>query len=202
MYTKFTLAAIGLIFLTMVSCKKDNNGGGSGGGALQGQWNLVSMQAQTQSTQQYVESGIAFKTVTLSEYTTTNNAGTVTFSTDSAITKGLAYSVATTANGAIYENGQVINTTQVPFNFTLPPTNSSSKYQLIGKDSVYFPAGGLIVAVGSSGSQPTVGSGGRYVISGNTLTLTLHVNQSSTQSISGVAITQNDQGTVTTILSK
>jgi hypothetical protein len=202
MRNKFTFALIGLILLTIVSCKKDNSNSGNTNKALEGQWTFVSMSAKTQSTQQYTQSGTVYKTVTVSNYTTTNNSGVVTISADSMIATGLAYSVATTAEGYDYQDGQLIDSVQAPFNFSLPATNSSSKYQSIGTDSLYFPGGGFISIAGSSAPQQSVGSGAKYVISGNTLTMTTYVTQTSTQTVSGVPISVTDQGTEITTLSK
>jgi hypothetical protein len=201
MQHKFTFAVTGLILLSIVSCKKDNSNSNSGNTkALEGNWTFVSMSAKTQSTQSYTQSGTAYKTVTLSNYTTTNNAGVVNFSADSMVATGLTYSVATMAEAYDYVSGQLVDSIASPFNFSLPATNSSSKYQSIGTDSLYFPGGGFLGVAG--GAQQTVGSGAKYVISGNTLTMTTNPTQAYTQTLSGISVTVTDQATVTTILSK
>jgi hypothetical protein len=143
------------------------------------------------------------KSVTISQYTTTNNSGLVTFSADSMFGKGVGYSINTVAEGYVYENGAFIDSVDVPFSFTYPPTNSTAKYQLIGKDSIYFPGGGgFASASGSGGIQQTAGGGGHIVISGNKMTLSVVVSQSTTQSAGGITVTNLAQGTETVILTK
>jgi hypothetical protein len=90
-----------------------------------------------------------------------------------------------------------------PFTFTYPPTNSTAKYQLIGKDSLYFPGGGgLVSPPGSGGTSQTVASGGHFVISGNTMTITVGASQSTTQSAGGITATSQVQAVETVTLTK
>ena len=196
MHQKFTFAAVILLILSGVACKKDSGGTN----ALSGEWKFVSMHVKGQSTAQYTDNGVVNKTVTLSDYTTADNAGAVSITSSMMSAKGLTYSVSTTSTATIYEDGQVVDTQDVPFDFTLPSTNSVSSYKLVGADSLYFPSGGF-ASVGGTSTQ-SAASGAKFGISGNTLTMISNVTQTKTENYAGVIITTTDQAVATTTLQK
>jgi len=201
---KLTFPATALFLLTFIACKKDNSGtGGAAPAALAGNWSFVSLTAHTQSTVTETGGGVTDKSVTISQYTTTNNSGLVTFSADSMYSKGVGYSVNTVAEGYEYENGVLLDSIGAPFTFTYPPTTSTAKYQLIGKDSLYFPGGGGLVSTpGSGGTPSSVASGGHFVINGSTMTITVGGSQSTTQSGGGITVTSQVQAVETVTLIK
>lgn len=202
MAPKFTYPCILIALLAFASCKKDSTTSNPQNNGLMGDWNLVSMNIQTLSDEQYSAGGTQYRTVTASDYTTTNNQGYVTITADSMIGKGIGYSVATTLRAANYQNGVFTDSvTGYPFNLTIPPVNTASKYQLISSDSLYFPGGGL-VSIPGSGNQTTQGAGYKYSISGTTLTMTTHINQNSQYPLSGVVVSRNAQATAVVTLQK
>jgi hypothetical protein len=204
MSKKFRFAASALFLFIFIACKKDNGSGGGGATptALAGNWTFSSLTAKTQSTVTATSGGLTDKDLTVSQYTTTNNSGLITFSADSMYGKGIGYSINTVAKGYEYENGVLLDSVDAPFSFTYPSSNSASKYQLIGKDSIYFPGGGLVNPPGSSGSIPTVASGGHIVFNGNTISITVSINQNTTQSAGGITAVSQDQGVETVTLTR
>jgi len=195
MRKKFTLSTAALFLLFITACKKDNDKG-----PLDGNWNFTSLQVTGTSTAQYTESGTVYKSVTTSDYTTSDNKGTVAISGGSMSSKGLAYSVDTDFGYVSYEDDVETDEGTMPFTFTLPASSSVSSFKLIGTDSIYFPSGGF----GTIGGTPTqsTASGGRYALSDNKLTITLKVNQTSTDNSTGVAVQTHQVATATTTLTR
>jgi hypothetical protein len=154
----------------LFSCKKNNSSPGGGGGSVQGNWTFLFLTAQTQATA--TSSGVT--DITKSSYTTTNNTGTMTFTADSVVVNNLSYSANFTAIVDLYLGSTLLDSTSVPYSFSLPATNESDAYRQIGNDSLYFPAGGFTTA---GGSGATLASGARYVINKDTLKITAHVSQ-------------------------
>lgn len=187
-----------LVLLSAVSCKKSNS---SAGNSLTGSWNLIDIVAHTRSAVDEVYGADDFEDVTISNYTTTNNGGTISFSGGVATTTDLTYEASFTAVDSSYMDGQLIGTTSLPYDVTIPATSSTSKYQLIGSDSLYFPAGGSFSMGTSSGTQTTP-QGSTFAIHGDTLVLTTVVHQVTTQSIGGIPANQTDDVSETAYLKK
>src|SRR6266513_1163807 len=102
-------ALLFIITLTsfLISCQKEinfqnsNNSTGNTGGSgannnsIIGDWNFVGTVAHTKSTVTVVENGDQLKTITVSDYATKNNAGTLKITSNQFISTGLAYSIDT-----------------------------------------------------------------------------------------------------------
>ena len=175
-----------LVIIVFTACNKDS------GSALQkndllGDWSFDSLSAQTQSTSTYDFFGTEEKGVTFSNYTSTNNTGTVTFNDSIVTAVGLSYEVSTSVKTYSYENGVLTDSAELPFTYTLPATNSAAAYELIGSDSIYFPNGSFVSTAGS-GTTTSEASGGRININGNMLTLTQFINQDTTEVIGSSSI--------------
>jgi hypothetical protein len=188
MRQKYVLVAVVLSLMTFAACKKSNTGGGgTPPSELAGNWNFVSLGVSVTNTVQETVGSVTEKSVTVSNYTTTNNTGLITFSADSMFGKGIGYSVNVNAMGYEYQNGVLLDSVSEPFTFTYPPTNSSAAYKLVGTDSLVYPAGGLVTLPGSAAAQPTGPVGGHLAITGNKLVLTIHFLQVATQQSPGGA---------------
>jgi len=106
--------------------------------------------------------------------------------------KGLSYSVDFNASYVYYVNDVEQMSGTQPLSFTIPPTNSVAGFKLIGADSIYFPAGGFS-SMGTSGA-----SGGKYSLSGNTLTMIMKIDSSFVDNNSGAQ--KHDVVTETVVL--
>lgn len=168
-----TFAAIGISFLIVVSCKKSN---APASNVVTGNWNFVNMSTQTQVTA--IQSGDT--SVSYANYVTQNNAGSIDFTIDTMSVSGLAYSVSTTFTTYFYYMGVAYDTVTSPLSTSLPATSMSSGYKLIGNDSLYFASGGLLPSGLTSSSA---GQGARFVISGDTLRLTVQATDTTTGQI-------------------
>ena len=196
----FSLSAL-LIVIVLVSCKKENSESQKQN-ALVGNWKFISMHAITESTNQYTDISTVFKTVTASDYTTTNNGGTLSITAEQMNGEGLTYSISDTATALVYEDGVLTDSTSFPFDFDLAATNSSSSYKLIGSDSIYFPGGGFISSPSLSGTQQNVAGGAKFSISSNLLTMVTIYNKDTTVNNSGITETINNSAIVTSMFQK
>jgi hypothetical protein len=187
-----------LLLLAAVSCKKSNN---STGNTLTGTWNLIDIVAHTSSAVDQVFGGDTYEDVTISDYTTTNNGGTIAFTGSVANTSGITYEANFIALDSSYLDGQFVGTSSLPYDVTIPATSGSSKYQLIGSDSLYFPAGGVFTMGTSSGTQTTP-EGSRFTIHGDTLVITTSIHQVINQNIGGIPASQTDDALETAYFKK
>jgi hypothetical protein len=150
--------------LIVISCKKSNPPS-TPTNAVSGSYTFVNMNAQTQVT---ASEGGGITAVSVANYITQNNTGTIKFTVDSMAVTGVGYSVDTTVITSFYLNGTLYAADTTAFTATLPATAATQPYTIVNSDSLYFPNGGLIPAgLTSSGA----GQGARFVINGDTLKL-------------------------------
>ncbi|MFT3825304.1 MAG: hypothetical protein QM731_15405 [Chitinophagaceae bacterium] len=214
----FPLLSVLFITLSIISCSKEisiettGNGSGSGSGNgtgsgtgtnstdIIGDWIFVKMYAKTKSTVEYSDGGDSYKTITNSEYTTTDNTGTVKI-TDSKLTStGVGYSMSTTASADMYLNNTFLTSASLPVSYIAPPGNSDAPYKKINADSIYFTSGGFIdMGSGAVASNPV---GARVKLDQDVLTLTMPISQTITQTVSGITQKIKAEGTVVTTLKR
>ena len=189
----FSIIAVSTI-LCCYSCKKDDKPSG----AITGNWKFVSIHAETQSTAQYNDGTEDVKSVTISDYTSENNTGTVSFNGNTANSTGIGYDVTSTAKSYDYYNNVLSDSSEFPFTVNIPPSNSTATYQIIGQDSIVFSNGAL-------GAQTTAGasaSGGRFSIDGNILTLKSNIVQDTTMNLGGLIVTDHEFAAATLTLQR
>lgn len=183
-----------LCFTFLNSCKKDNS---SSSNNLTGDWKFVSMTVQTQVDNQYTDGGILYKTTSVSNYISTQNEGTVTFTADSMKSNGIAYAIDSKVKGYNYEDGSLMDSLEFPFVFSVPATSHSAAYKMVGNDSLYLPGEGLFGAPGA-----TAATGATYTVSGNIFTMQTHVVKDSTDQSLGVLMQVHEVVDVQAVLQK
>ena len=184
------LAVVGVF---QFSCQKEVSidsitGGGTANNDLIGTWKFLYLHAKTNQSVEATDGVDKEKIISVSEYFTKNNGGTLSFDATKMTGTGFAYSIDTIVKGYFYLNDILIDSVEVPFFASIPPSNSVGNYKLIGTDSLYFESGGL-VDIGGSGGQQTIPGGAKFKIENGVLTLTQYYH--------GVQ-TETDQGVVTT----
>jgi len=190
---KFLLSATCFLLLFASACKKDSGEKS----ALDGNWNFTSTSATTSSTVVVDDGGgVIEKTVTTSNYTSTDNKGTVAIGGGVMTVKGLSYTVDVDASYIYYVNNVEQDSGTQPLSYSLPATNSVANFKLVGADSIYFPSGGFS-SMGTSGA-----SGGKYSLSGNTLTMIMKLDTSFVDNSAGFPQQKHDVATQTTILTR
>ena len=149
--------------LMICACSKSNKSNTSQG--LVGTWNFLGVSAQSKMV---VSEGSGVTMVAYPAFVTTNNLGSITFSKDSMSASGIGYKVDTAFWAYFYYGSSVYyDSTRQTLSYTVPPTSTSSKYSLIGTDSIYFPKGGLLTTFDSA----STGQGCTYVLRGDSLLL-------------------------------
>jgi hypothetical protein len=186
MKTNYSICAMAFVSIIIASCQKNVV---TQTNSLLGNWNFESEQVYSQSTIEYMSSGIDYKTVTISNYTTINNIGALTITSDMMTSSGLAYTIADSAIGYNYQNGVFIDSVVQFVNENVPPTSSIVSYVLVGSDSIYFPNGSF-----SAPSGFQAAGGARVNISGDTLlTMTTSFSKDSSIFLYGMPATASYQ---------
>jgi len=194
---KLLFFAAVILLLFVISCQKSNNKTNTN--ELEGNWAFVSSQIQQVTQNKQVGPGVDTLAVDSFNYVTTNNTGSVSFTADSVITKGLGYLVSTTHYQFGYNHGQLTHSVSGAYTMTIPPGNVSNSYLYIQKDSIYCPIM-TFCAQTSVGTLPSAPGGSGYVLNGDMLVITTitGTNVGSTQS--GVTYTTSDTARVVTTL--
>jgi hypothetical protein len=201
MPNRIPLLVIAVCLLLTVACKKSNHSGNSGPNPLLGSWTFAG--ETTNATVTYTASfgPISVKVVNLIDFRTIDNTGSFNFTSDSLDAIQVGYSIDTTYTSYAY-TGLTIDTTVSPLTNTTPPANTSSNYELIGNDSIYFPHGSPFAVAADSVQPPIQINGAHFTISGNTLTLTSTINQSGNANLGGVTVPATGTGTSVITLTK
>src|SRR5258708_2474337 len=143
------------IFFCLVACKKDNNNSTSASN-LSGNWTFMGMHATTLPTAVDKGAGFDTKILTTSGLITTANGGTVAISGNSMAGTGITYSANIVAFATEFENDILLDTFSTAIPFTVPPTNSSSDFEIVGKDSIHY-TGSNMFGSGGSGTPAATG---------------------------------------------
>jgi hypothetical protein len=151
-----------LCIFMISACSKSNKNNDSQG--LVGTWNLIGI---TATINIYASEGQGVIMSGYPTFVTKNNTGSMTFAKDSMRASGIGYSVDTSFVAYFYYGGSIYDSSMQALNYTVPPTSSTSKYTLIGSDSIYMPSGGILTALDSSSK----GQRCMYVLAGDSLTL-------------------------------
>ena len=120
------------------------------------------------------------KSVTISDYTTDNNTGTIKFDGSTMTATNIGYSVDFIATGYFYTNGVLDDSLDVPFTGTIPPTSSTATYKKVGADSIYVQSG-VITSVSSGGNTQSSGGGYKLKFDGDKMIMTGVVDQSKVE---------------------
>lgn len=199
MIKKFLLSFPALSLL-LFSCKKTNVAGNSG--QLIGNYKFLYVTLQAQSTTLESAGGQTQKTVTYSNYTTVQNSGTVNFTADSISSNGVGYTADFTAMGYVYLNNVLTDSVPFPFSETYPPSNTATKYDVIGQDSIFFHGGYPIAGLGG-GSAIAPPNGGRFSFKSDTLFMVSHFLQNTPpQNSGGITISSSATGVATVVMLK
>jgi len=187
----------------LASCQKElsfndpvnpgGNGNGNNTNNIVGDYDFVGMTAHTLSTVTINQLGQNLKTVTVSDYNTQNNSGTVKITANQVISTDNAYSIDTIMNSKTYINGVLMDDSDFPFIISSPPTSGTSTYVRNSSDSITLT--GPIGFPDPSGNTTTGSVGARLSWYGDTLYM--KVATTFTQTITQGGIPATFTGTVT-----
>lgn len=193
---KLLVTGLFSLVILLAACKKDSPNSTSN---IEGTYNLKYISVKSNST---VIGSSGDKAVTISEYSTTDNTGTISFSEGVLSTQDVTYVVNTQAKVYVYDGSDLLDSLSFPFNYTIPPLNSVLQYKIIGADSIYLTQGGLTSTIGGTGSYQTMASGGHYSFSGNLLTITQNLEKDSTFQDSGETYQMIEKAAASLVLEK
>ena len=193
---KVLVSGLFALIILMTACKKDSPASATN---IEGTYNFKLMSVKG-STSILGSSGD--KAVTVSDFSSINNGGTVVFNNGTITAQAFTYTVDTTAMLYLYDGDDVIASSSYPFSYTIPASNSVGQYKIVGADSIYFPQGGLTVNIDGTGPYETVGNGGHFSFSGNLLTITENVTKDSTFEDSGETYHLVETATASILLEK
>ena len=189
---KIIYSSVTAIILTifLVSCQKevDLQTGGGGGTVpkdITGNYKFISITANTKATVVAGTGTAQEKLITTSNYTTTNNVGTIAITSTDFTTTGVGYTAAGVATNEYYLGGALIQSIDVPFDEDIPPTSDNSKYKRINNDSLYFDDGD------PTGASVPIGA--RISWAGDTLIMKMAFSITSTEDLGGGIMAQVTQ---------
>lgn len=159
----------------------DSSLGLNSSASLQGRWKFINMTSRTESIVEISDGFDVLKTITISDYTTTKNSGTLEVDASKMISTDLSYEVNTIATGYIYDNSVLIDSLKVPFIYAVPPASSTSAYTRVSADSISF-ASGPFVNVGVA----TAPSGMKVQVQADKLLLTINASRVDVQNVFGI----------------
>jgi hypothetical protein len=195
------------LIVFLVSCQKEVSfgpgGGGTGGSGTGGgtgntnnivsDYDFVGMVAHTKSTVTVNTAGSELKTITVSDYVTENNIGTVKITSNQFISTNLGYSIDTIMNTKTYIDNVLFDDSDFPFVVSTPPTSSTSAYVRVSADSITV-TGAIGTSPNPTGNTPTGPVGVKLSWSGDTLLM--KVNTSFTQTITQGGVPATLEGSV------
>ena len=191
---KITLSIfMSLSLFYLVSCKKDSGDNNPPKANIQGNYQFISLSASTTSTVIVTDGVTEDKTVTKSNYTTKNNAGTMTITDSKIISTGLSYSIDTIAHSYMYEDGVLLDDFEFPFQFDAPSSSATTDYVWVTSDSIYCPNGTMFTDGVTANSGP---SGARILQQGDKLYISASKEQTTHDNSSGYPTTMIAQASV------
>ncbi len=172
-----------VIVIVFTSCKKENSNPSSID--IKGTWKFIEMEVKATSIKEFSDESGKQKTISINDFTTVNNSGTVVFDGSKASLNDLTYTINTVTKAEVYMNDQLVQTVEMPLTAPVPATSSSSDYKLIGSDSIHFDNGTMFF---NNMSQEVDASGAKLSLQGNILYMTSTINDIRTEVIQGINI--------------
>lgn len=203
------LLLIAAFVSVLVACQKevsDEGGNNPGSGALPidslpnqgdtshgsntvvGSWKLVSVQGTGAQTAEFSQAGIGIKAVTVTNFTSGNNGGTVTFDSTTMTANGITLDINTTASTYLYQNNVLLDSLTNPLNQSVPPQDATSGYTKIGADSLNFVDGSFLNAL-TGGLLPATPTGCKVSFSGNIMKMIIAYDAVTTEDYQGIPAT-------------
>ena len=204
-----SVTVLTLTVFLFTSCTKEESidtGGvgpsGSGTG-IQGTWKLISISGTTGASTVENDAGVEMKAEILLRFASQNPVGV--YNITSSLFKGVG--VGYDYNGMLfmreYENNVLQFEDSTDMNLNIPPSNAETKYKLIGSDSIYFEAGGIVTPT-APGSTPgtTSGTGCKYKLEGNRLTFIMKASFPQLMTQNGITLMVTQIADVSIVLEK
>lgn len=206
------LLKIAPLFLLLVafltSCSKEESidsgsGNPSSGSGIQGTWKFVSISGTSGASTVENTGGVEMKAEIVLRFASQNAVGVYNITSSLFKGVGIGYDYNGTLFMREFENNVLQFEDSSDINLNIPSSNSESKYKLIGADSIYFEAGG-IVAPTAPGNTPaaTTGVGCKYKLEGKRLTFTMKTSIPQLITQNGITLMVTQTADVRIVLEK
>jgi hypothetical protein len=165
-----------------------------------GTWNFISMDAKTQSVENFNAAGFNQKSMAELNFVTENNGGKMIISDSVIASIGLTYTISSNITTYNYRNGILIDSSEKPYNTSFYEPQSSCTYKMIGSDSISFPKGGFTNI--SSSTLGTAPSAAKISFKDDTLTFKQYIYNDTTEIKLGTVYHTIQTGTATMTFQK
>ncbi|HRQ52591.1 MAG TPA: hypothetical protein PLR74_18735 [Agriterribacter sp.] len=124
---------------------------------ITGEWIFMSNTVSTEAVTTYTVDGIVYRNKITTGYVTYNNNGIVTITGNSMTGSDLRFDVITKSYFSFYIGDDTDeDSVEVPFTSYMDTAYTAERsFQLIGKDSIYFPGGTLMAIPDINGEERT-----------------------------------------------
>jgi hypothetical protein len=180
LFLRFFVIVFVIIF---ASCKKENSNPSSID--IKGTWKFIEMEVKATSIKEFSDNLGKQKTISINDFTTENNSGTVVFDGSKASVNNFTYTINTITKAEVYENDQLVQKVEMPVKATVPTSGSTATYELIGSDSIHFDNGTMFF---NDMSQGVTASGAKLSLDGDILYMTSTINDVRTEVMQGVNV--------------
>lgn len=182
------------------SCTKeesiDTGGSNPGGSGVQGTWKFVSLTGIDTTLHIFKDAGGELKYEIVTNLLSSNPKGVYKIFGSTITAEGVGYDYSSTTVEKEYQDNIFQSETIVPpFTGTLPPQSGSSKYKLVGSDSMYLDQNML----GGMSSAP---GGLKYKLEGTKLSLFIKETYADSIIDNGVKVIEKINTAVTVVLQK
>ncbi|HTN09043.1 hypothetical protein [Agriterribacter sp.] len=146
-----------LFILFSFSCNKEIEEDAAPPFTITGEWIFMSNTVSTEAITTYTVDNIVYRNKITANYITYNNEGTVTIAGNNMKGSGVRFDVITKAYFSFYIGDDTDeDSVETPFTSYMDSAYGTQQpFQLIGKDSIYFPAGTLMAIPDINGEERT-----------------------------------------------
>jgi hypothetical protein len=145
---------------------------------LEGNYKFVALEANINVSNEITDGSDVLKVITVTDYRSQNNAGTVKLDPTTITLTDITYSIDTTFKVYNYLNGALTDSLESPLQITVPSSSYSSSFNRISNDSLYFPSGFITL---NNTPLPSTGAGVKLHTAGNLLYMNLNQSQEGVQ---------------------
>jgi hypothetical protein len=191
-----------LLIALMSSCSKEKSidtGGtgtpGSSGSVLQGAWKFISLTGKDSTIIILKDASIEIRNEIVTDISSSNPKGLYRFSGSTMTAEGVGYDYTSTITQREFENDILQSENIIPLSGIQAPQSGSSKYKLVGSDSLYLDQNIL-------GGTSTAAGGLKYKLEGSKLSLFVKLIHADSAIDNGVKIIEKVNTTVTVVLQK
>jgi hypothetical protein len=183
----------------------DDNNSGNGGGAGTvseiGTWKFINMHITNDGSIETNASGAPMATKVSTDFTTTNNSGTVAFDGKIMTFKNVTYTMEGIMKADIYISGVKTSSQDLPFTYNYPAATAAYDYKKIRTDSLYFSSS-FESGISATGAIQIGPAGAKLKWNGDKMIMTMVVEENRAGTFQGMLAKIINKSTIITTLQK